>query len=100
MPKVECLILRNVGLKKLGDFKVVPKLKYCDFGKNLISDLKAVTKLFARATWIEVANLLENPVCHKTNFREKLIATNVTLSLRFLNSKEVDVEERVKVNLN
>jgi hypothetical protein len=45
---------------------------------------------------VEIINLLENPVCHKSNFREKVIATNGSLSLRFLNHKEIDIEERVK----
>lgn len=97
-PKLEVLILRNIGMSKVSEFKVLPKLKFCDFSKNKISDLGACVKLFSRTPLIEVIILTDNPVTAKTNFREKIIASNATLFLRSLNGTDITIEERTNVS--
>ena len=95
-PLLEVLQARNIGLKKIGEFKNLARLKWCDLSHNQISDLKEVVKFFSRTVFMETIDLSDNPVCKKENWREKLIATDTNLTLRAINGRTIKPEERTR----
>eukprot|EP01116_Phalansterium_solitarium_P008701 TRINITY_DN22662_c0_g1_i1.p1 TRINITY_DN22662_c0_g1~~TRINITY_DN22662_c0_g1_i1.p1 ORF type:complete len:362 (+),score=117.48 TRINITY_DN22662_c0_g1_i1:1414-2499(+) len=99
--KLECLVLRRIGLKSLPNFKPVPPgLKYIDVSGNQLSDLDQLVKIVARAPGLEVLTTTDNPVTEKRGFRQRLVGSNVSLTLRWLNGVAVTTDERLQALAN
>jgi Leucine-rich repeat (LRR) protein len=93
---LEVLIMRNVGLKKIPQFKLLRRLKYLDISKNSgLKDQKGLVKFLVRAPFMETVLALDTPMALKPLFRPTVIATNVTMTLKNVNGTKVGIEERM-----
>lgn len=65
----QVLLLRESGISQVGAFNL-PRLLHADLSGNRIKDLKQLVRFVSRATEIAYVNVLGNPVCNSSSWKQ------------------------------